>query len=655
MTGSEEGSERDEKDLLWIEAAHDALTSIVETGPAYTELIGQILELLCGLFDADRACYMGPYDPSAESCLRHHVDRGQNQATSTSVIVTRSLSVAMRRARGGDACWLEAVFDSALLWDDVRQELHIWVEADERSSSARAGALIALHWQEARAPSVTDGRLFAGLARRAGQLIRGARLRDEHARNEALLGCLWRTAPLALAALDEHGRCRKVNALAGRWLGRSPDQMMHTLAKEWLPPELSTVPIAGHASQWTGELTGLANTKRPVEITQTPVVTPDETLTLLQMADLSELRGLENELYGLQRHKLFGNLSASVVHDLNNLLTVIVAALDRAKPAHESPYRAELLGDALEATRRCETLCRQLLTLGRTRPGALELVKPDTQLAAMQRLLGRVLQDDQQVSLSLAAPLATVELPMGALQQIIVNLLVNAREAIGSDGQVEIRTSVRAGHFHLEIEDDGRGMQESVLRSIFDPSLSTKEEQGAGIGLAVVHRLVSQMGGRLDVQSSPGNGSRFVVSFALAHSPPQASPPTLDPRWRGDGLMALVCENEPVLRHVIVRALAERGFEVASAADGVRVLELIEAGGRFDLLVTDLVMAKAGGVDTAIACNQGEMRTPVVFLSGLMGRSALPSLSVPTAFLRKPFRTDELLAVARSVLLPTVS
>jgi len=517
------------------------------------------------------------------------------------------------------------------------------------------------HWLVGMQASHQDQKLddsgvksFSCLAKRLCELVEVRRLRADHTRLQTIDDAVWRRAKNGLVLVAPNGACVRANRAASQLVGRPENEMVHLAAREWLPAPMSLAAAASQSSgSWQGRLSGNTGGENHVEIAQSQIVCADETLTLFQLVDRSDFVALEDQLAQLQRHRLMGRLSGGVVHDLNNLLTVIVASLEVAERNPTSPYLPEMVSDAHEAVRRCESLCRQLLTMGRRRPGAVRVIAPDPTIAGMRKLLERTIPDDCEFSLSLKASGASVALPVGALEQILLNLLVNAREAMPSKGAISVSTCIDDDRFRLLVSDQGPGMSEMVLQRMFEPFYSTKQQPGTGVGLAVVHTLVAQVGGQIEVKSSPG-GTSFDVSFALAYEdtdiPANAIATGYDESIRGEGRIVLLCENEAVLRDVIQRTLSQQGYEVVSSSDGRRGLELIEGGFAVDALVTDLVMPKVGGAEIAQACNRGGRRTPVVFVSGLLEQEALPELGAPSQYLAKPFRMHDLLGALQAVL-----
>ncbi len=645
--------------LAWLMSAHQDLAVIARTSNSENESANiAILKLLGALsknFSWQSSWLLGPFSmvSSAGQEVASHWSVGTaNDALEgkQTLVLTDALSERIRVARSSEQP------------SQGQQGLRTGADVP-REVSVRVVGGDGCHWllgMQAASPEQELNewarKSFSSLASRLCELVETRLLRSSLARVQTIEEAVWRRSKSGLVLVSSNGACIRANRAASQLVGRPEGEMVHLAAREWLPSPMSFGPNGSSTTgSWQGRLVGNAGTENFVDIAQSQITHEDETLTLFQLTNRSDVVALEEQLEQLQRHRLMGRLSGGVVHDLNNLLTVIVAALEGAERNPESKYLPEMLSDAHEAVRRCESLCRQLLTMGRHRPGAVRVIAPDPTIAGMRKLLERTVPDDAEFSLSLKASGASIELPLGALEQILLNLLVNAREAMPSKGVISASTRIEGDRFHLYVTDEGPGIPEGVLQRMFEPYYSTKQQPGTGVGLAVVHALVAQVGGQIEAKSAPGKGTSFDVSFALASEESDASskntyPTGFDESIRGEGRIVLLCENEAVLRDVIQRTLSQQGYEVVSSSDGRRGLELIEGGFAIDALVTDLVMPKVGGAEIAQACNRGGRRTPVVFVSGLLEQEALPALGAPSLYLAKPFRMHDLLGALQAVL-----
>ncbi len=388
--------------------------------------------------------------------------------------------------------------------------------------------------------------------------------------------------------------------------------------------------------------------------------------------DITKDLELEEELAQTQRLESIGRLAGGVAHDFNNLLTVILgaAATLRDRLAGEGAGSPEEVEEIDAAGHRAAELTRQLLAFARRQPVAPAPLDLNAVVRAAERLLRRTLGETIQLQVRLGAYPWTVRCDQGQLEQVILNLAVNARDAMPGGGTLALETrNVPAGEVsptedpeeserewvELAVRDSGAGMTAEVLAHVFEPFFTTKAlGKGTGLGLATVYGIVRQGGGHVLVESEPGQGSCFRVLLPRWHGPPQArSTPAAPPTTRGEEAV-LVVEDDAAVRETTVRALAGGGYRVLVAASGPEALALLERAGTLpDLVVTDLVMPGMGGRELASALRARYSGLRVLFVSGYE-RDAVeppPSAADPEAwFLPKPFTPTALLASVRAAL-----
>jgi len=375
------------------------------------------------------------------------------------------------------------------------------------------------------------------------------------------------------------------------------------------------------------------------------------------------LRESRAQLMQAQKMDAVGRLAGGVAHDFNNLLTVILgfskALIEESTPGGQVHQDASEIHGAAE---RAAALTSQLLAFGRQRMVLDQTVDANDSLRRLQEILTRLLEEDVELILDLAPELDCVRCDPSQLEQLFLNLAVNARDAMPNGGILTFRTENRdvdattarriglpepGPCVLLSVSDDGSGMDPETCARIFEPFFTTKEPgKGTGLGLSIVYRVVQQAGGTIVVESKPEAGSCFDIYVPSCRSTSQPEPP----RAGGDSLSGsetlLVVEDEPALRRLALRVLRWQGYRVLEAADGVAALELAASHAEpIDLLVSDVVMPRMGGGELArrLLRQRSEMR--VLFVSGYpqeRGRAA--SQPLPAAgFLLKPF-SDELLA-----------
>ena len=384
--------------------------------------------------------------------------------------------------------------------------------------------------------------------------------------------------------------------------------------------------------------------------------------------DLTERRRLEAELRQSQKMEAIGRLAGGVAHDFNNLLTSIrgYASLMRDRVTHDPT----LLDDISEIERAVElatSVTRQLLAFSRKQdyvPRAMSLNDP---LDRIQTLLRRLLDERIELVVERDPKLGRTLLDEGQFEQIVMNLVVNARDALaGSRGRIELRTfdTERDGvpHVALSVSDNGVGMSEDLRGRIFEPFFTTKEAgHGTGLGLSTVYGIVQQAGGAVEVDSAPGRGSRFTVLFPRVSATPlpSESPAGVPaPPAAGDLRTILLAEDEPPVRRLVQRVLTRRGYHVIEAANGREALDVARAhSGRIDALVTDVVMPEMTGPELAEALRTDHPGLPVLFTSGynedgMEGTGVVSGLGI--AFLQKPFVPDDLVRILAELLDETV-
>ncbi len=417
----------------------------------------------------------------------------------------------------------------------------------------------------------------------------------------------------------------------------------------WL--EVSAVPVLGR----DGTVAGYRGTAMDV--------------TYRHQAELEQAR-LQAQLAQAQKMEVVGRLAGGVAHDFNNLLTVILSCgLELRDHLREgTPADPELASDVLTAAQRAAELTGQLLAFARKQVVSPEVVDLNDVLRQARKLLGRVIGEDVHVSQQLAEGLWPVLCDRGLVSQVIMNLAVNARDAMPTGGTLSFSTGnltlspgdplpdpeAAPGRFvALVVRDSGAGMAPEVLEHVFEPFFTTKDPGvGTGLGLATVFGIVKQSGGFVTVRSAPGEGTTFQVLLP-ATTPVEAAPPREPSPARGGTETVLVVEDEPKVREIIVRVLRSAGYRILEAASGAEAVdrERLEPA-PIHLLLTDVVMPGLGGREAAERILANRPRTRVLYVSGYT-RDAINRrgvLDAGVSFLAKPFKPDELLQRVRAVL-----
>ena len=391
------------------------------------------------------------------------------------------------------------------------------------------------------------------------------------------------------------------------------------------------------------------------------------------LRDVTEQRALEEQLLRSQRMEAVGRMAGGVAHDFNNLLTVINGRSDLLRSQLEpgSPLVAEV--DEIKAAgERAAALTRQLLVLSRRRTTSPQAVNLNELVKNMENLLRRSIGEQIELVAHFDPDLANVKADPGQIEQVILNLALNARDAMPRGGRLVIDTtnvSVTQGsalalygltpgpYVFLRFEDTGTGIDPGIRGQIFEPFFSTKDPaEGTGLGLATVYGIVQQSNGHVRVESEPGRGACFEVYFP-AVSDPVESPrkPVVVPTSPSGSETVLLVEDEAAVRGLLRRFMDGKGYRVLEAADGEEALSVVESeAGRIDLLLTDLVMPGMGGFELAHRLEAKLPEVKILFMSGYSeGAEAFFNsglVSDARNFLQKPFSTDLLAQRLREVL-----
>jgi two-component system cell cycle sensor histidine kinase/response regulator CckA len=371
--------------------------------------------------------------------------------------------------------------------------------------------------------------------------------------------------------------------------------------------------------------------------------------------DITERRRLEEQLRHSQRIEALGRLAGGVAHDFNNLLMVIAGhsqmLLDSMLPG--DPARQDL-EEVVKATQRATDLTRQLLAFSRRQTVKPSLLNLNLLLQHTQRMLQRVLGENIQLVTQLASGLLSVYADPGQLEQVILNLALNARDAMPRGGTLTLATSnVACGPPNsgpcvlLTISDTGPGIASDVLPHVFEPFFTTKEH-GTGLGLSTSYGIVKQAGGEIEVDSQLGTGTSFRIFLPAAeNAAEQPEPVSEGAPLSGTGTILLV-EDEEGVRRVLETMLKRSGYRVLSSSSTTEAVSIArEHAGSIDLLITDMVMPGMSGVSIAdqLVAQHPEMR--VLFVSGY-GEPVAPGADA--AFLQKPFSTVDLALKVREIL-----
>lgn len=383
------------------------------------------------------------------------------------------------------------------------------------------------------------------------------------------------------------------------------------------------------------------------------------------LQDVQQRHQLEHQLRETQKLEAVGQLAGGVAHDFNNLLTVILScaslAIDSLSPEDEV---LEELKEITGAGQRAAELTRQLLTFSRRQVRRPQVLDINESLRGLQKMLVRLVGEHIRIDWHLSAQPCTVFADPGQLEQVVVNLIVNARDALGHEGgRITVETGrTRTPHspsprhqsnhsVRLNVSDDGCGMPEKVRSRIFEPFFTTKETgKGTGLGLATVWGIVTQSEGSIEVASKMGEGSTFSVCLPLAEGPVEAArQPAQTQTMQGNETILLV-EDEAKVRSVLHATLRNHGYRVLEAQNGGEAFLICERyQGEIQLMITDVVMPIVSGVELAARIAELRPDMEVLYISGY-AENHLSDFREHFWFLPKPITPDTLLAKIRKIL-----
>ena len=380
-----------------------------------------------------------------------------------------------------------------------------------------------------------------------------------------------------------------------------------------------------------------------------------------KQADL-ERKKMEARLSQARKLESIGALAGGVAHDFNNLLTVIIGYAELAQAAAAGqPVQAEL-EEILKASRRAASLTRQLLAFGRAQVLQPERVRLNDLLGDMRELLGRTLGENIELRLELGPDIGEVLVDAGQMEQVFLNLALNARDAMPEGGTFTVRTSAESDStVRLTFRDTGVGMDAETRRRAFEPFFTTKGVgEGVGLGLASVYGIIKQSGGAISLDSEPGEGTTVLLSLPLTTPLPltpsdheqalRREPSAVKPGASGT---VLIVEDEDSLRELVRDVLGNAGYAVVTASDGRQALELAESHRNvIHLLLTDVIMPGMNGKEVASRLSEARPELPVLFMTGYSDRRTQldKALTAGARLIHKPFTPDELLKAVRLTL-----
>ncbi len=515
---------------------------------------------------------------------------------------------------------------------------------------------------------------------------------SDHPAASRILATLIESSPLAIVTFDPDGVVTLWNPAAERIFGWSADEALGTRLP-FVPAEKQEEFRALRRRALGGEVFTEPELHRRradgspivVSVSTSPLRGPDGTIYGIMsiLMDVTERKAaeetrerlamVEEKLRQSQKMEAVGRLAGGVAHDFNNLLTAISGYSELL--LHRLPEYSTLRRDVEEIRKagdRAATLTRQLLAFSRRQILQPKVLDLNAVVGGMERMLRRLIGEDIELSADLSPSLSPVKADPGQIEQVIVNLAVNARDAMPGGGRIRIATSdaelspayavahpgvVPGPHVLLSVADTGHGMSEETRAHLFEPFFTTKEKgKGTGLGLATVYGIVQQSGGHIRVTSVPGGGATFFIYLPRIESGEGDLPGGQHlslPRPSPGTETILLAEDEEVVRRLAREILSENGYKVLEAGNGREALLISEAHrGEIHLLLTDVVMPTMSGRELTDRIRPLRPDLRIMYMSGYTDDAILRHgvLENGIPFLQKPFTPEELARKVREVL-----
>jgi two-component system cell cycle sensor histidine kinase/response regulator CckA len=674
---------RDIEDSKQAQTLSSALYRIAERTSSAADLQGfyaSIHNIVGELMNA-RNFYIALYDPATQLLSFPHFVDEVDEAPAPKPL-GRGLTEYVLRT-GEPLLASPEVFDMLVRRGDVEligAPSLDWMGVPLRAGGETFGVLVVQSYSNDVRFGERDKEILTFVSQQLASAIDHKRHEEALRRSEARYRSLVQSAVYGIYRSDMQGRFLDVNPALIAMLGYdSPEQVVELdPAREvFLNPEEHE--RLTKEFQQKGRLDGLeVRWKRKdggaitVRLSGHGTSGPEEAENVLEIIaeDVTERRALEDQFRQAQKMEAVGRLAGGVAHDFNNLLMVISGytevLLEELKSSEELQSKAEAIQQAAD---RATTLTRQLLAFSRKQLLELKVVDVNAIVSDMERLLRPLIGETIELSTHLKPDVGHTRADAGQLEQVIMNLVVNARDAMPTGGKVLIQTErveldarrrehslIPTGPYVLlSVSDTGAGMDKETQSRIFEPFFTTKEKgKGTGLGLSTVYGIVKQSGGFIFAHSEMGEGTTFRIYLPRVEDAAEHSGPVKNPAAAAGGSeTVLLVEDEESVRQLVRDTLAAKGYKVIEAANGEAGLKVSsEYAGTIEVLITDVVMPGMGGRELAKRVSAARPNIKVLFLSGYTEDAIIHEgvLEPGTAFLQKPFTLQMLSRKVREVL-----
>ncbi len=536
-----------------------------------------------------------------------------------------------------------------------------------------------------REPGGPDAREI-GLVERATHIaaiaIDRSRVASDLERSLAELRAIFDSTAVGMTLVDPAGFVVKANPALQEFLGFPGEEIRGRHFSEFFHPDDRAAGFPLYSQLLSGALESYQTEKRFLRkdgrvvwgrVTASLVKggEPSAGFAIGLVEDFTDRRQLQTEMQQAGKMEAVGRLAGGIAHDFNNILNVILGCGELAlTELQHAPETRRLVEEILTSADRAALLTRQLLAFSRKQNLETRVLDPGGVVQEMAQLLRRVLGEDIEIMVSNQPGSARIRADRGQLEQVLMNLTVNSRDAMPSGGRLTIETAPvvldeafvalhpgsRPGpHVRLSVADTGRGMPPEVLARVFEPFFTTKEaSKGTGLGLATVYGIVKQSSGYITVESAPDRGTRFDIYLPQVDEPVAAAPAAAPPLVRGHESI-LVVEDEPSLRKLLQTMLATMGYDVRVAPSAPAAVEMCAADAAslpVDLLLTDIVMPEMNGREVARRVRELRPEIKVLYMSGYTGDVLLQhgELEDDASMIAKPFSRDALASKVREAL-----
>ncbi|HVR11739.1 MAG TPA: response regulator [Thermoanaerobaculia bacterium] len=506
-----------------------------------------------------------------------------------------------------------------------------------------------------------------------GQSLNGLAASEERYR------ALMEQANDAILVLDMEQRILEANGAALRLLGRPRHDLVGCHVEDFMAPEemedaqqrREVLTRDNSVQVRLRRLVHAGGVRVPVEVSASVVHIGDAATILVILHDITERRRLEAQFQQAQRMESIGRLAGGVAHDFNNLLTLILGYGNMVlQSVADRPEVCRQVEAMIRAGESAASLTRQLLAFSRRQVLVSTVIDVNVLVRQLEQMLRRLIGEDIALVTDLEPRLGLIRADSGQIEQVLMNLAVNARDAMPGGGRLTLSTRngsptqetpspapasgpappAAATHVLLRVADTGCGIDGAVMPHLFEPFFTTKEEgKGTGLGLATVYGIVHQSGGQVEVQSRPGEGATFSVYLPRTDEPLTPDPVVAAAPGRGSETV-LVAEDEESIRSLAREVLEAQGYVVLLAGSADEALQVAERhAGPIHLLLTDVIMPGKSGVELAEALLARRPGLRVVYMSGYADR-AVQADAPGAAFLQKPFAPAQLAQRVRSTL-----